>query len=424
MKIVIMAGGKGTRISSVNALVPKPMIEVAGKPVLLRQVECLKRQGFGEFIFVTGHLGEVVENYFGDGSAFGVEIKYFREKEPLGTAGALYFLKDELREDFLLLNGDIVFDADIARFAAAHEANKSKGALATIFTHPNDHPFDSGLITADDDGKVTEWLHKEDARSWHVNRVNAGIHMLSPELPCRIREGKKTDLDRDLLRPLVGEGGLYAYDSPEYVKDMGTPERYSEVTNDILSGKVQARNLSEKQRAVFIDRDGTINEYAGFVRSPDELKLCDGAAEAIKAINASGRLAVVVTNQPVIARGEVTVAQLNEIHAKMETLLGEKGAYIDKLYYCPHHPHSGYAGEIKELKIDCDCRKPKPGMLLRAAKELNIDLSSSWMIGDGENDRECARRAGCRFAGIGTDGDIRGKSLLECVGLILGKENG
>lgn len=423
MKVVIMAGGKGTRIASVNALVPKPMIEAAGKPVLLRQVECLKRQGFGEFIFVIGHLGEAIENYFGDGSAFGVNISYFREKEPLGTAGALYFLKNELREDFILLNGDIIFDADMARMSAAHNANKEKGAYATIFTHPNDHPFDSGLISADADGKVTEWLHKEDPRSWHVNRVNAGIHIICPALLDRLTEGRKTDLDRDLLRPLVSEDRLYAYDSPEYVKDMGTPERFAEVTEDILSGKVRARNLAEKQRAVFLDRDGTINEYAGFVRNPDELVLCDGAAEAVRAINRSGRLAVVVTNQPVIARGEVTTAELDEIHAKMETLLGEKGAYIDKLYYCPHHPHSGYEGEIKELKIDCECRKPKPGMLLRAADEFNIDLEQSWMIGDGENDRECAKRAGCRFAGINTDGEVIGGSLLECVKQILGEEN-
>lgn len=423
MKTVIMAGGKGTRIASVNALVPKPMIEVAGKPVLLWQIECLKRQGLNDFIFVTGHLGDVVENYFGDGSAFGIKIEYYREKEPLGTAGALYFLQDRLSEDFLLLNGDIIFDADISRLAAAHKENKKKGAYATIFTHPNDHPFDSGLISADGNGKVTEWLHKEDARGWHVNRVNAGIHMLSPELPRMIKAGSKTDLDRDLLRPLVSEGRLYAYDSPEYVKDMGTPERYAEVSADILSGKVRARNLSEKQLAVFLDRDGTINKYAGFVRRPEELELCDGTAEAVKAINASGRLAIVVTNQPVIARGEVTREGLSEIHAKMETLLGEKGAYIDRLYYCPHHPHSGYEGEIKELKIDCECRKPKPGMLFKAASELNIDLSRSWMIGDGENDRECAKRAGCRFAGIGIDGDVTGRDLSECVGMILGKAN-
>ena len=421
MDVVIMAGGKGTRIASVNSLVPKPMIEVAGKPVLVHQIECLKRQGFKDITLVIGHLGNIIKDRLGDGKALGVNIRYIEEKDPLGTAGALYYLRGKMCENFLLLNGDIIFDVDIARFARAHE---KYGGLATVLTHPNDHPYDSGLITADHTGRVTEWLHKEDTRGWHVNRVNAGLHMISPGLLDRITELKKTDLDRDLLRPLIAEGKLYAYDSPEYVKDMGTPERLVEVERDIVSGKVHARNLSEKQKAIFLDRDGTINEYVGFLTDIDDFNLCDGAAEAISEINKSGMLAIVVTNQPVIARGEVTREQLDLIHAKMETLLGEKGAYIDGLYYCPHHPHKGYEGEIPELKFDCDCRKPKPGLLIRASHDFNIDLASSWMVGDGENDIECGKRAGCHTAKIGepdSSADVCGKSLLDCVRVILDK---
>jgi D-glycero-D-manno-heptose 1,7-bisphosphate phosphatase len=130
--------------------------------------------------------------------------------------------------------------------------------------------------------------------------------------------------------------------------------------------------------------------------------LLDGVTDAIKAINNSGYLAIVVTNQPVIARGEVTVHQLEEIHNKMETLLGLEGAYIDAIYYCPHHPHKGYDGEVLELKIDCECRKPKPGMLLKASEDFNIDLESSWMIGDGENDVRAGIAAGCNTALLGT----------------------
>ena len=109
-------------------------------------------------------------------------------------------------------------------------------------------------------------------------------------------------------------------------------------------------------------------------------------AEAIKLINKSGYLVVVVTNQPVIARGEVTESELQLIHNKMETELGTEGAYLDAIYYCPHHPDKGFEGEIERLKIECDCRKPKPGMFFRAAEDFNIDLCSSWMIGDSEND--------------------------------------
>lgn len=413
-----MAGGRGTRIASVNSEVPKPMIPVDGKPILAYQIECLRRQGIAEIILVIGYLGHVVKEYFGDGTAFGVSISYIEEHEPLGTAGALYFLKDVLKEDFLLLCGDIIFDIDIARFYAFH---RRKGGVATLFTHPNSHPYDSGVIEADDDGRVTGWLHKEDKRLWYRNRVNAGLHLLSPEILKEFSELKKTDLDRDILKPLISSGRLYAYDSPEYVKDMGTPDRFYAVVDDLRSGKVHAKNLSCRQRAVFLDRDGTINRYVGFLTDIDAFELTDGAAAAVRKINESGYLAIVVTNQPVVARGEVSIEQLREIHNKMETLLGREGAYVDAIYFCPHHPHKGYEGERPEYKIDCECRKPKAGMLYRAAEEYNIDLSASWVIGDGENDVLCGKNGGCRTAIIGSDAraDYCGSSLSDCVEHVL-----
>ena len=402
MIAVIMAGGKGTRIASVARDIPKPMLPIEGVPVLERELECLCSQGFTEVILTVGHLKDAIINYFGDGSGlspatgkpFGVKIDYFEETEPLGNAGALYELRNRLTEDFLLLNGDAIFDVDFNRFVDAH---RRMGGLATLFTHPNSHPYDSGLIIADKDGAVLEWLTKEDERpKWYKNRVNAGLHVLSPKLFEVRPDTPKVDLDRQILKPLAGTGKLFCYDSPEYVKDMGTPERYVAVCEDFHRGVVTAKNLRNKQRAVFLDRDGTINKYVGFLRKPEDLELLPGAAEAIKKINESGYLAIVVTNQPVIARGEVTVEQLDEIHNKLETLLGQEGAYLDAIYYCPHHPDKGFPGEIPELKIDCDCRKPKPGMLLKAAEDFNIDLSQSWMIGDDERDMEAGKAAGCR----------------------------
>ena len=385
MKVVIMAGGKGTRIAQVNATVPKPMIPIEGKPILEYQIETLKKQGYTDIILIVGHMGNVIQKYFGDGSAFGVQISYIVEEQPLGTAGALYFLKDEIQNDFLLLNGDIIFDVDIQKFLEYHCNQRT---AATILTHPNSHPYDSGIIIADDKNRVTNWLHKEDERLWYKNRVNAGLHMFSPRIFESFHEAKKCDLDRDVLKPLIKEGELSVYDSPEYIKDMGTPDRYYAVIEDIKSGKVSAKNLKNKQKAIFLDRDGTINKYVGFLTDINEFELLDGVTEAIKMINESGYLAIVVTNQPVIARGEVSVEELQEIHNKMETLLGQAGAYIDDIFYCPHHPHKGYEGERPEYKIECECRKPKPGMLFAAAEKYNIDLSESWMIGDGENDIE------------------------------------
>ncbi len=432
MKTVIMAGGKGTRISSIASDIPKPMIKIDGKPVLEHEIECLRRQGFTDVIITVSHLGQVIMDYFGDGSRFGVNIQYYNEDVPLGNAGALFKLRDQLNSDFLLLNADSVFDIDFNRFVYYHQ---SKGGLVTLFTHPNSHPYDSGLLISDDNGSVKQWLTKEDIRpQWHKNRVNAGIHIISPKVldmtgidPDELgieKDGKtvKVDLDRQVLKPLCNTGKMFCYDSPEYVKDMGTPERFEAVCRDYDSGQPIARNLAKKQKAVFLDRDGIINKYVGFLRNIDDFELMPDAAAAIKLINDSEYLAIVVTNQPVIARGEVTISELQMIHNKMETLLGEKGAYLDAIYYCPHHPDKGFAGELSELKIDCDCRKPKPGMLLKAADDYNIDLSKSWMIGDSEGDILAGKNANCNTVLIGDidyGQNLMFESLLDAVTSVL-----
>ena len=401
MKVVIMAGGKGTRMLSIASDIPKPMIPIEGRPVLEREIECLCEQGFTDILITVGHLGNVIMDYFGNGLKFGAHITYYFEKKPLGNAGALFQVKDQLTDDFLLLNADAMFDIDFNRFVQYH---KTHDAVATLFTHPNSHPYDSGVIIADEHMAVRKWLAKEDERpEYFKNRVNAGLHVLNKKILEQTVEGGKIDLDRQLLKPLAGTGQMYCYDSPEYVKDMGTPERYYAVCKDFANGIVKARNLKKRQKAIFLDRDGTINEYVGFLTDIKEFHLLDGVAEAIRKINASGYLAIVVTNQPIIARGEVSFTELQEIHNKMETLLGAEGAYIDAIYFCPHHPDKGFEGERVEYKISCDCRKPKPGMLLKAAEDFNIDLSRSWMVGDGKNDVEAGKNAGCKTVLIGTE---------------------
>ena len=431
MKTVIMAGGKGTRISSVANDIPKPMIQIGNMPVLEHEIMCLRDQGFTDLIITVSHLGHIIIDYFGDGSKlspatgkpFGVNIEYYVEETPLGNAGALFKIKDKLTEDFLLLNADAVFDIDFNRFVEYH---KQKGGLVTLFTHPNNHPYDSGLILADENNAVMNWLAKEDERpQYYRNRVNAGLHILSPKVLECVIDTPKIDLDRQLLKPLAGTGKMFVYDSPEYVKDMGTPDRYEAVSSDFEKGIVQKKNLREKQKAIFLDRDGTINQYVGFLRDINDFQLIDGVADAIKLINRSGYLAIVITNQPVIARGEVSYAELQEIHNKMETLLGIEGAYLDGIYFCPHHPHKGYAGEIAELKIDCECRKPKPGLILQAAQAYNIDLSGSWMIGDSDNDVKAGIAAGTNTGYIGTEDygqNITASSLREIIDEIMGSQ--
>ena len=413
MKAVIMAGGKGTRIASIKSDVPKPMIEICGKPILLWQIENLKACGLTDITLVIGHLGQVIRDYFQDGNSFGVRISYFEEKEPLGTAGALFKMQ-ELTDDFLLLCGDVMMDVDFQRFIRFHQEHQ---AWASLMAHPNGHPYDSSLLVTEilpptekgglpiDTHRVRKWINKEDERLFYKNRVNAGIEIISPQLlretmkhfqPRHPESPDKIDLDRDVLKPNIASDCIFAYDTPEYIKDMGTPDRYYEVEKDIMNGKVKARNLSQHQRAIFLDRDGTINKYKGFLTNPEDFELLPGVAETIRTINHSGYLCIVVSNQPVIARGDCTFEELQTIHDKMETLLGKEGAFVDGIYFCPHHPDKGFKGELPEYKIDCDCRKPKAGLLLQAAKDWNIDLSQSYMIGDSDRDVEAGQNAGCK----------------------------
>lgn len=432
MKTVIMAGGKGTRISSIVADIPKPMIPIAGIPVLEREICCLRNQGFKDIIITVSYLADCIIDYFRDGKFWDVNIEYFIEDKPLGNAGALFKLREKLTNDFLLLNADSVFDVDFNRFTDYH---KLKGGLVTLFTHPNSHPYDSGLIIAGKDGKVEKWLAKEDDRpKWYRNRVNAGLHIMNTDFFDYVRIDSalvgedvngttiKVDLDRQILKPLCDMGKVFCYDSPEYVKDMGTPERYSSVCQDYLNGVITNKNLKNKQKAIFLDRDGTLNKDVGFLSNINDLELLPDVSETIKKINESEFLAIIITNQPVVARGDITEEQLNQIHNKLETLLGDKGAYVDAIYYCPHHPDKGFKGEIPELKFECDCRKPKPGMIFKASKDYNIDLSASWMIGDSEKDIIAGRSAGCKTALIGNldyGQDVCGKSIKECVEKIL-----
>ena len=427
---VIMAGGKGSRLLSItNDEIPKPMVPVDGKPLLEYQVEKLKTYGIKKIVMIVGHLGEKIVDHFKDGKDFGVEIDYIFEKEPLGTAGAFYYLKDKIdAKDFMLVFGDVFFDMDFDRMEDFHFKNSS---LTTLLAHPNGHPYDSDLIQTDDTGRVIGFDSKHNVRDyWYDNMVNAGMYIINKRLLDLVKEPVKTDFEKDILANQVELGAnIYAYHTPEYVKDVGTVDRIH-ATVELKSGLIQSKNLKNKQRAIFLDRDGTINVSKGFISKADDLELIPGTIDAIKAINKSGALAIVITNQPVIARGECSFEELHNIHNKLKTLLGEKGAFVDDIFYCPHHPDKGFEGEVPELKFDCECRKPKTGMIEEAVKKYNIDLSKSYMVGDSTMDLETARNAGIKSVLVntgfaGNDGkydrscDIDADNLFDAVEKII-----
>lgn len=428
---VIMAGGKGSRLLSItNDEIPKPMVPVDGKPLLEYQVEKLKTYGIKKIVMIVGHLGEKIVDHFKDGKDFGVEIDYIFEKEPLGTAGAFYYLKDKIdAKDFMLVFGDIFFDMDFDRMEDFHFKNS---ALTTLLAHPNGHPYDSDLIQTDDTGRVIGFDSKHNVRDyWYDNMVNAGMYIINKRLLDLVKEPVKTDFEKDILANQVKLGAnIYAYHTPEYVKDVGTVDRINATVEELKSGLIQLKNLKNKQRAIFLDRDGTMNVSKGFISKADDLELIPGTIDAIKAINKSGALAIVITNQPVIARGECSFEELHNIHNKLKTLLGEKGAFVDDIFYCPHHPDKGFEGEVPELKFDCECRKPKTGMIDEAVKKYNIDLSKSYMVGDSTMDLETARNAGIKSVLVntgfaGNDGkydrscDIEADNLFDAVEKII-----
>ncbi|MDR0221444.1 MAG: HAD-IIIA family hydrolase [Lachnospiraceae bacterium] len=412
LKAAIQAGGIGSRLAEYYPDLPKPMIPLNGKPLLQHQVEALVGQGFAEITLIVGYKADIIKEHFGDGAGFGAKISYITEHSPLGTGGALALLP---KEDTLLLFGDVYCDVDFQRFVEYHQTKK---AAITLFVHPNSHPHDSDIVITADDGRVLAWASKKDRQRGDLrNLVNAGLYVFAGSaLPSGAAE--KCDLEHDIITARLDDSKVYAYRSSEYVKDMGTPERLAQVENDIKSGIASARSLQRKQKAVFIDRDGTINVFSDLVTKPQQLGLLDGAAEAIRLLNQSEYLAICVTNQPIIARGDVTFAELTAIHARLDTLLGEQGAYLDDLIFCPHHPDRGFAGERRELKIDCNCRKPKPGMLLKAAKRYNIDLTQSYMIGDSDRDIGAGQAAGCGTVGIGEASGFSVAADMYCDSLL------
>ena len=394
MDALLSAGGRGTRLAAVTGdVIPKPMAKICGKPIIERAVISLKENGVDRIFVSVGHLADKIKEFLGTGEKWGVKIEYITETEPLGSGGALYYLKGRVKGDFAVCSGDTVFDIDVKRMLAYH---KKKRAAATLFTHPNSHPYDSDLIKTDRFNRVTGIDLKNSERGYYYkNNVNAGFFIISPAALDWFTAPAKVNMEHDFIAGLVARGDrVYSYKSPEYIKDAGTPERFSKAEGDIAAGIVSARNLKNRQKAVFLDRDGTLNVYKGFISKAADIELVPGAAQAVKIINDSGYLAVIVSNQPVIARGEATFSEVNRQFDKIETLLGAEGAYIDGIYYCPHHPHSGFKGEVKRLKRECGCRKPKTGLLERAAKDFNLDLSECRIIGDSELDVKTGKNAG------------------------------
>jgi NDP-sugar pyrophosphorylase family protein/phosphoglycolate phosphatase-like HAD superfamily hydrolase len=382
MQVVILAGGKGTRLGYLTRAVPKPMVPLAGKPIIEYQIELARACGFTQLILLTGHLGRVIENHFGDGRPWGVSMRYCQESSPLGTAGALKEIEDCLGDDFLVFYGDMVMNVDLVELARFHARHKP---LATLVVHPNNHPEESDLVELDADGRVKAFHPKpRTGERYYRNCANAALYVISRGLLRFIPKGQPSDIGRDILPQVVGAGQtLWGYDTPEYIEDVGTPLRLSETERDIISGRFARLSRKTPRGAVFLARDGVLGAAVDRWVSADQLRLLPGAAKAVRRINLSEYLTVLLSHEPAAATGSLSEAELGRIHAKLDTLLGAERAFVDWIDYCPHEPEAGPGSE-------------KTGMVSAAAARLNIDLARSWMVAARPSDIEAGARAGCK----------------------------
>jgi histidinol-phosphate phosphatase family protein len=408
VKLAIIAGGKGTRLGLKDTL--KPMVRIGEAPLLEHQINNAKRYGIKDIYILSGYLADVIENYFGDGKAFGVNIDHIIERHPLGTAGAVKQLEGKINERFMVFYGDVMLDVDLNSFMGFDKLSTS---AATIIVHPNDHPYDSDLVEINNENIVTAFHpkpHKENV--YYSNLVNAAVYILSPEIFKYIPHDKPSDFGKDIFPLLLKSGEtIRAYRTAEYLKDMGTPDRLKKIKDDFAAGKISRLSKKNKRPAIFMDRDGTLVEDIDLLHKVEDLKLFPFSSSAIKKINDSDFIAFLITNQPVVARNLCDVSVVTQIHSKLEGLLGMEGAYLNDIYFCPHHPDKGYPEENPNLKIDCECRKPKTGMISRALSEYNIDAGNSWFIGDATVDIQTGINAGMKTVLVRTGKDGQDKKF-------------
>ena len=394
---VISAGGKGTRLNEVINNLPKILAVVGGITLLERHLENLDSWEIEECVLLLGHDAGMVEDFLSEiQGRFKVKVSTLKEEEPLGTGGAIINAFNNLQDSFIYFHGDLFINLPKENLRSLYEPN----ADFTLFVHTTNHPEDSDLVEFDSE-RITRFLAKPHNSVLPINKFgNAGFYFFKKNIFKDLFEsGKKVDLDREIIPKLLSIGFFgKAIKNLWEIRDIGTTHRYLKTNLDIASGKLGRK----KRPAILLDRDGTINFERGYISSPANFQLADGVPEGIKFINEAGVLVIVITNQPVIARGELSFSGLDLIHAKMELEVGRVGGKIDGIYVCPHHPDKGFEGEVIALKIDCDCRKPRTGLIKKAFDEYGIDKELCVFIGDTWRDKEAAQNAGIEFQQVET----------------------
>jgi histidinol-phosphate phosphatase family protein len=387
---LILAGGKGTRLAKVLNGKPKPLVEIGGIPLLKHQINLLLKFNINKIYLLVNYKANLIQAFL-ENEYKEIHFEILEDGEyPLGTGGSILKHLNRLEDRFVVLYGDTFLNVNLDNLNNFHE---SKKADLTVFAHPNSHPYDSDVIICNSNDKVIEisgYPHKESFYS--ANLVNAALYVVEKQILKSLpRLSKKLiDFAKDLIPLYLDQKKkIFAYKSREYIKDCGTEDRLEKVENDYFNKRHLILSDNNPIPSVFLDRDGTIIENVDHLNSISQINFLENSLEAIKSFNSNNFLVSIVTNQPVIARGELSPEGLNDIHNFLEWEAGKKGAYFDNILFCPHYPQSGFLGEVKELKINCNCRKPDVGMLQLLSNKYNIDKNKSWIIGDSSADIKC-----------------------------------
>ena len=399
---------------------PKALADIGGTSLLGHQLNLLRRHGFLDVVLLVSYGAAEIREFCDTWPDNSLSLTLVDDGERRGTAGAILHALPNLAEQFLVLYGDTMLNVDLSQFWNWHRAEPATDA--SLFLHPSDHPQDSDLVEVDEWAHIIRFHPCPHADGIYLqNLSNAALYVMRRDALLPFEDSKQPlDFAKHLFPEMLRCGlTLRGYLSAEYIKDAGTPERLTKVQRDLERGTISRSNLSVKQKAVFIDRDGTLNEQNGYIKSPQDLKVFDFVGGALRRLNENEWRSVVITNQPVLARGDVSESGLRQIHAKLDTEVAKSGAYFDRIYVCPHHPDGGYPGERPELKIKCNCRKPEPGLILQAEREMNLDLCESWLIGDSAADIRAAAAAGVNSILVETGPSTLDSSLRKRANVVL-----
>ncbi len=391
---MILCGGKATRLSKLTNGVPKSLLKIGQLSILGHQLNALKGKIDDVVLLIGSHKNR---DYFEKeisslSGQLGMKFRIVEEETGLGTLGALKNAQSFLERKFLLIMGDVLFDEEVSRLFKY----LNRGYNGVLFVRNTDHPQDSDLVSIDSNtGRIVEiskYPHS-DAINYASSFGMTGIFAFKRSFLNSIQPNQKMDLTyylsrmncraKSRIKPLMSLNGFLA---------VGTPKRFNEAETFL-----ENRNQLKKTNLTILDRDGTLikdsSKKAFVLRENRKLfeKLRIAEFGDLQTVN------VIVSNQPAIAKGIKSLSQVEIENKVLVKLLKQHGIEIYGVYICPHHPRKGFPGEVIELKVHCHCRKPKPGLLVKAVNELEIWVGESRVIGDSARDFVLARVMGFSY---------------------------